>query len=41
VIKAAMPRLAILFVFLIMATYIPWLSTFVPTQLMGPEIITK
>jgi C4-dicarboxylate transporter DctM subunit len=41
VIKAALPWLAILFVFLIMVTYIPWLSTFVPTQLMGPEIITK
>ncbi len=41
VMKAALPWLAILFVFLIMVTYIPWLSTFVPTQLMGPEIITK
>ena len=41
VVKAAMPWLAILFLFLIMVTYIPWLSTFVPTALMGPEIITK
>jgi len=35
-----MPWLAILFVFLIMITYIPWLSTFIPTMLMGPEVIT-
>jgi len=40
VVKAAMPWLAILFVFLIMITYIPWLSTFIPTMLMGPEVIT-
>ncbi len=41
VVKAAMPWLAILFVFLIMVTYIPWLSTAVPTMLMGPEVITN
>ena len=41
VVRAALPWLGILFVFLIMVTYIPWLSTFVPTALMGPEIITK
>jgi C4-dicarboxylate transporter DctM subunit len=41
VVKAALPWLGILFIFLIMVTYIPWLSTFVPTQLMGPEIITN
>jgi len=41
VVKAALPWLGILFVFLIMVTYIPWLSTVVPTALMGPEIITK
>ena len=41
VIKAALPWLGILFIFLIMVTYIPWLSTFIPTMLMGPEIITK
>ncbi len=39
--RAAMPWLAILFVFLIMVTYIPWLSTVVPNSLMGPEIIIK
>jgi len=26
---------------LIMVTYIPWLSTWLPTTFMGPEIITK
>ncbi|MDH3229920.1 MAG: TRAP transporter large permease subunit [Alphaproteobacteria bacterium] len=41
VVKAALPWLGILFVFLIMVTYIPWLSTVLPTALMGPEIITK
>lgn len=40
VVKAATPWLAILFVFLIMVTYIPWLSTAIPTALMGPEVIT-
>lgn len=41
VVKAAMPWLGILFVFLLMITYIPSISTFLPTYFMGPEIITK
>jgi len=41
VVKAALPFLAVLFVFLIMVTYIPFLSTWLPTSLMGPEIITN
>ena len=41
VVKAALPFLAILFVFLIIVTYVPILSTWLPTMLMGPEIITK
>jgi C4-dicarboxylate transporter DctM subunit len=41
VVRAALPFLAVLFVFLIMVTYIPWLSTYLPTTFMGPEIITK
>ena len=41
VVKAALPWLGILFIFLIMVTYIPWLSTYLPTSLMGPEIITR
>jgi C4-dicarboxylate transporter DctM subunit len=30
-----------MFLFLILVTYIPWLSTWLPTLMMGPEIITK
>ncbi|MEL6680069.1 MAG: TRAP transporter large permease [Pseudomonadota bacterium] len=41
VVKAAFPWLSILVVFLIMVTYIPELSTFLPTYFMGPEIITR
>ena len=41
VVRAASPFLMVLFVFLIMVTYIPWISTFLPNSLMGPEIITK
>jgi C4-dicarboxylate transporter DctM subunit len=41
VVKAALPFLGVLFIFLIMVTYIPWLSTYLPTMLMGPEIITN
>ena len=41
VVRAALPFLAVLFVFLIMVTYIPWISTFLPTYFMGPEIITN
>jgi C4-dicarboxylate transporter DctM subunit len=41
VVRAALPFLAVLFVFLIMVTYIPWISTYLPNTFMGPEIITK
>jgi C4-dicarboxylate transporter DctM subunit len=41
VVRAALPFLAILFVFLILVTYVPWISTWLPTSLMGPEIITN
>lgn len=41
VVKAAAPFLAVLFVFLIMVTYIPAISTALPIALMGPEIITN
>ena len=40
VVKAALPWLASLFVFLILVTYIPAISTFLPSYFMGPEIIT-
>ena len=39
VVKAALPFVAILFVFLILVTYVPWISTALPTALMGPEIV--
>jgi C4-dicarboxylate transporter DctM subunit len=41
VVRAALPWLGIMFVFLILVTYVPWLSTFLPTLLMGPEIIIR
>jgi C4-dicarboxylate transporter DctM subunit len=41
VVKAALPFMAVLFVFLILVTYVPWLSTWLPTTVMGPEIISK
>ena len=41
VVKAALPWVGIMFVFLILVTYVPWISTWLPTTLMGPEIITK
>jgi C4-dicarboxylate transporter DctM subunit len=41
VVRAALPFLAVLFVFLIIVTYVPWISTALPNAVMGPEIITK
>ena len=41
VVRAALPFLGILFIFLIMVTYIPIISTWLPTLMMGPEIITN
>lgn len=41
VVKAATPWLGIMVIFLIMVTYIPWLSTYLPTTLMGPEVIIR
>jgi C4-dicarboxylate transporter DctM subunit len=41
VVKAALPWVAIMFLFLIIVTYVPWVSTVLPTALMGPEIIPK
>ena len=41
VVKAALPWVSIMFVFLILVTYVPWISTWLPTSLMGPEIVTK
>ena len=41
VVRAALPFLAVLFVFLIIVTYVPALSTFLPNTFMGPELITR
>jgi C4-dicarboxylate transporter DctM subunit len=41
VVKAALPWVGIMFVFLIIVTYVPWVSTWLPTLMMGPEIITN
>lgn len=41
VVKAAAPWLGIMFLFLIIVTYIPAVSTWLPTLLMGPETITR
>ncbi|MDJ0895348.1 MAG: TRAP transporter large permease subunit [Alphaproteobacteria bacterium] len=41
VVRAALPWLGILFLFLILVTYTPGISTFLPTLMMGPEIITR
>ena len=41
VVRAALPFVAVLFVFLIMVTYIEPLSTWLPYQIMGPEVVTQ
>ena len=41
VVKAALPFVTILFAFLILITYVPIISTWLPTLMMGPEIITR
>ena len=41
VVKAAAPFVAVLFVFLILVTYIPAISTWLPYSIMGPELVTK
>ena len=41
VVRAALPFLVIMFVFLILVTYVPWISTVLPNAVMGPEVITN
>ncbi|MBM2576871.1 TRAP transporter large permease [Jannaschia sp. Os4] len=41
VVKAALPFLAVLFVFLILVTYVPAISLWLPTLVMGPEVIVR
>lgn len=41
VLKSALPWLIIMFIFLIIVTYVPFISTWLPIQMMGPEVILK
>ncbi|MBX2835757.1 MAG: TRAP transporter large permease subunit [Gammaproteobacteria bacterium] len=41
VVKASLPFLAVLFVFLILVTYIPSISTWLPNSAMGPEVVAQ
>ncbi|MBN7761947.1 MULTISPECIES: TRAP transporter large permease [Nitratireductor] len=41
VVRAAAPFVLVLFVFLILVTYVPFMSTWLPYSLMGPEIVTR
>ncbi|MBO6719672.1 MAG: TRAP transporter large permease [Rhizobiaceae bacterium] len=41
VVRAALPFVGVLFLFLILVTYAPFLSTWLPYTLMGPEIVTR
>ena len=41
VVRAALPFLGVLCLFLLIVTYVPWLSTVLPNSMLGPEIIVK
>ncbi|MBO6791977.1 MAG: TRAP transporter large permease [Dinoroseobacter sp.] len=41
VVRASLPFLCVLFVFLILVTYVPWISTVLPNTFMGPEIVIR
>ena len=41
VVRAALPFVAVLLLFLLLVTYTPGLSTFLPYSLMGPELVTR
>ncbi|WP_350335911.1 TRAP transporter large permease [Coralliovum pocilloporae] len=41
VVKAALPWVMILMLFLVLVTYVPWISTSLPTALMGPEVVIR
>lgn len=41
VVRSAAPWLGIMFVFLVLVTYLPFLSTWLPELAIGPEIITQ
>jgi len=41
VVKASLPLVGVMFLFLIIVTYVPAVSVWLPTLMMGPEIITN
>ncbi|HHB82697.1 MAG TPA: TRAP transporter large permease subunit, partial [Devosia sp.] len=41
VVKAAMPFVLVLMLFLVIVTYFPAMSTFIPNSLMGPEVVHR
>jgi C4-dicarboxylate transporter DctM subunit len=41
VVRAAMPFVSVLFLFLIIITYVPILSTWLPYLMMGPEVVAR
>jgi C4-dicarboxylate transporter DctM subunit len=41
VVRAALPFVIVLLVFLVIVTYLPFLSTWLPYSLMGPELIVN
>ena len=41
VVRSSLPFLMVLVVFLVLVTYVPAISTWLPNSAMGPEIITK
>jgi C4-dicarboxylate transporter DctM subunit len=41
VVKAVVPWLGILLAFLVLVTYVPWISTWVPDLLLGPELLQR
>ena len=41
VVRAALPFVGVLMLFLIIVTYVPELSTWLPYAVMGPEIVTQ
>jgi C4-dicarboxylate transporter DctM subunit len=41
VVRAALPFMLVLMAFLVIVTYVPWISTVLPYALMGPEIVTQ
>jgi C4-dicarboxylate transporter DctM subunit len=41
VLRGVFPWLVMMLFFLIVVTYVPWISTFLPNMVMGPEIVTE